>query len=195
MKLLRLKITDPEGFRSLQSGFELRFRNDYYLQEQVFEPFVCAGPNGSGKSNLLELLAAIFFHMECTYLENRPDSFDYDEQTNPNGFRSEKAVPDGFEIEYLIKRPNELAAKEDLVRVQIIKLPEEPPQWKLWNTTLNKWEKLEELEKRENLSIGRALRQALIPDYNLGYSSGENEILSLPFSRCVLFSSMNTGRH
>lgn len=181
MKLLRLKITDPEGFRSLQSGFELRFRNEYDWQERVFAPFVCAGPNGSGKSNLLELLAAIFFHMECTYLENRPDSFDFDEQANPNGFRSEKAVPNGFEIEYLIKRPNELAVKEELIRVQITKLPEEAPQWSLWNTALNNWEKLEELEKRENLSIGRALRQALIPDYILGYSSGENEILSLPF--------------
>ena len=78
MKLLRLKITDPNGFRSLQAGFEYTFRNEWDLQEEHgFAPFVCAGPNGSGKSNLLEALAAIFYHMECMCLENRPDSFDY----------------------------------------------------------------------------------------------------------------------
>jgi AAA15 family ATPase/GTPase len=69
MKLIRLKITDPKGFRSLQAGFEHRFRSDWDLQEeQGFAPFVCAGPNGSGKSNLLEALAAIFCHLECIYL-------------------------------------------------------------------------------------------------------------------------------
>ena len=58
MKLLRLKITDPKGFRCLQAGFEYQFRSDWDMQEeQDVEPFVCAGPNGSGKSNMLEALA------------------------------------------------------------------------------------------------------------------------------------------
>ena len=104
MKLLRLKITDPKGFRSLQADFEHRFRSEWDLQEEKgFAPFVCAGPNGSGKSNLLEVLAAIFYHLECIYLENLPDSFRFEEEANPNGFRSETATPDGFEIEYLIR--------------------------------------------------------------------------------------------
>ena len=69
MKLLRLKITDPEGFRCLQPGFEHHFRAEWALQDELakpdeFAPFVCAGPNGSGKSNLLEALAAIFFQLE-----------------------------------------------------------------------------------------------------------------------------------
>ena len=34
MKLLRLKITDPKGFRSLQAGFEYRFRSEWALQEE-----------------------------------------------------------------------------------------------------------------------------------------------------------------
>jgi len=77
MKLLRLKITAPMGFRSLQADFEYAFRNEWDLQEEHgFDPFVCADPNGRCKSNLLEELAAIFYHMECMYLENRPDSFD-----------------------------------------------------------------------------------------------------------------------
>ena len=69
MKLLRLKISDPSGFRSLPCGFEHYFRTEWDLQEELnqhegFAPFVCAGPNGSGKSNLLEALAAIFFQLE-----------------------------------------------------------------------------------------------------------------------------------
>ena len=182
MKLLRLKITDPKGFRSLQAGFEHRFRSDWDLQEeQSFAPFVCAGPNGSGKSNLLEVLAAIFYHLECIYLSNRPDSFDFDEQENPNGFRGNKAIPDGFEIEYLTKRPVELPGKDDQVRLLISKALQKEPEWRIWNAVQENWENLAKLEERENISTGRALRRALLPDYILGYSSGENEILSLPF--------------
>ncbi|NUY03539.1 hypothetical protein [Paraburkholderia youngii] len=53
MKLLRLKINDPKGFRSLPAGFEHYFRTEWSLQEEAarpdegFTPFVCAGPNGS----------------------------------------------------------------------------------------------------------------------------------------------------
>lgn len=69
MKLLRLKINDPDGFRSLPCGFEHYFRPESALQDEldkpsIFAPFVCAGPNGSGKSNLLEVLAAIFYQLE-----------------------------------------------------------------------------------------------------------------------------------
>ncbi len=64
---------------------------------------------------------------------------------------------------------------------QIAKFPKEHPQWSLWNVTNNDWENLEDLERRVNLSNGRILRQSLLPDFILGYSSGENEILSLPF--------------
>lgn len=173
MKLLRLKITDPKGFRSLQQGFEYYFRSEWDLQEeQGFAPFVCAGRNGSGKSNLLEVLAAIFYHMECMYLENLPDSFRYEEQANPDGFRSEKATPDGFEIEYLTPTPANLEVEDEQVQIKIVKQPEQPPEWFLWNCDREDW---------DELPAGQELRRRLLPDYILGYSSGENEILSLPF--------------
>ncbi|MFH1734062.1 MAG: restriction system-associated AAA family ATPase [bacterium] len=172
MKLLRLKITDPKGFRSLQTGFEYQFRNEWDLQEeQGFAPFVCAGPNGSGKSNLLEALAAIFYHLECIYLENLPDSFRVEELENPGGFRSEKAIPDGFEIEYLIRTNEALKVKNNngQILVRIVKRPGEAPKWFLINN-----------EEQEGVMEQTIARQ-LLPDYILGYSSGENEILSLPF--------------
>lgn len=180
MKLLRLKITDPKGFRSLQAGFEHHFRTQWEQQEelqaeQTFAPFVCAGPNGSGKSNLLEALAAIFYHLECMYLENLPDSFRYDENANPGGFRSETAIPDGFEIEYLIRQQDALKVKghNGQAHVRIDKQPGEAPKWFLLNH--------ETQEGAVELTIGQTLARQLLPDYILGYSSGENEILSLPF--------------
>lgn len=177
MKLLRLKITDPKGFRSLQAGFEYRFRSEWDLQEeQGFAPFVCAGPNGSGKSNLLEALAAIFYHMECMYLENRPDSFDFDEQENPKGFRSDWAIPDGFEIEYLIRQQEmpELIGSDGQTYVKLVKLPGESPKWHLQKS-------VGEEGGKTKISSSQAIGRLLLPEYILGYSSGENEILSLPF--------------
>jgi hypothetical protein len=63
LKLLRLKITDPEGFRSLPCDFEYHFRSEWTLQDELakptgFAPFVCAGPNGSGKCRVLKISAS-----------------------------------------------------------------------------------------------------------------------------------------
>ncbi len=176
MKLLCLKITDPKGFRSLQPGFEYRFRREWDIQEeQGFAPFICAGPNGSGKSNLLEALAAIFYHLECIYLENLPDSFRYDEDANPGGFRSDKAIPDGFELEYLIRPQDEMTVITNAgqAHVRIVKQPGEAPKWSLLSN--------DEQKGPVDLIIGQTMARQLLPDYVLGYSSGENEILSLPF--------------
>lgn len=180
MKLLRLKITDPDGFRSLPCGFEHHFRTELGLQNELaqandFAPFVCAGPNGSGKSNLLEALAAIFYHMECIYLENLPDSFRYDEEHNPKGFRGSKSLPKGFEIEYLTK-PQDLFEVSDSglkARVLIQKVPDESPKWWLLNDA--------DSDRPIEIKLERNDLRRLLPDFVLSYSSGENEILSLPF--------------
>lgn len=180
MKLIRLKITDPKGFRSLPCGFEHHFRSEWSLQKGLannegFAPFVCAGPNGSGKSNLLEVLGAIFYHMECLYLENLPESFAFDEEQNPKGFQGSRANPDGFELEYLIKPIDTFKVKGfgKLARVCIQKAPGQAPVWWLLNH--------EESEQPIKLMLGKIYARQLLPDFVLGYSSGENEILSLPF--------------
>jgi hypothetical protein len=63
MKLLKLKIENREGFRSLQQGFEANFHTlaDTDAMEE-FRPFCFAGLNGSGTSTVLEALAHIFYH-------------------------------------------------------------------------------------------------------------------------------------
>jgi restriction system-associated AAA family ATPase len=188
MKLLRLKITDPAGFRSLQSGFEYSFRTPWQYEEEAqqqasFAPFICAGPNGSGKSNILEALASIFYHLESMYLDNLPDSFRYDEETNIHGFRGDIATPNAFEIEYLIKPKQSMTVKGfgDLAHVKVVKELNSSPKLFLLNH--------ETYEGESVLEAGRTLGRQLLPDYVLGYSSGENEILSLPFfkSRFVQF--------
>ncbi|CAH8190843.1 ABC transporter [Vibrio aestuarianus] len=180
MKLVRLKVTDPKGFRSLQEGFEYVFRSEWTLQdessdqpqfsEKGFAPFVCAGPNGSGKSNLLEALAAIFYHLECMYLDNLPPAFGYDEETNNTGFRSDIANLDGFEIEYLIP----IGSSDVRIHAHVLITKEIGMSPKV------QWLNRDESYKDHN-TLSRDEIKRLLPDFVLGYSSGENEVLSLPF--------------
>lgn len=75
MKLLRLKLNSD--FRSLAAGFEVHFLREWDHERCfAFNPYCLAGRNGSGKSNVLEALAAIFYHIECIYLDYRPDGFE-----------------------------------------------------------------------------------------------------------------------
>ncbi|MBU4261348.1 MAG: restriction system-associated AAA family ATPase [Proteobacteria bacterium] len=178
MKLLRLKITDPKGFRSLQAGFEHFFRTEWELEkEQGFAPFVCAGPNGSGKSNLLEVLAAIFFQLEILRVRRSflPDNFLYDERDNPKGFRDGDGIPDGFELDYQIRVPANFCSSSspEFAAVKIIKVCGKSPEISWLNQAEFAYDKLGVISDRE--------RDFLLPEYVLGYSSGENEILSLPF--------------
>lgn len=175
MKLLRLKITDPKGFRSLPFGFEHHFRAEWSLQDELaqandFAPFVCVGPNGSGKSNLLEVLAAIFYQLEVLRVRR---SF------LPEALQDEApdVSPVAYELEYLIKLPKQFRASGSraFAHVVVIKEARESP-WLRWEN--------HEAFPSEGFASSRLTdeeRDLLLPQYVLGYSSGENEILSLPF--------------
>lgn len=177
MKLLRLKITDLEGFRSLRCGFEHHFRTEWALQDELaqtegFAPFVCAGPNGSGKSNLLEALAAMFFQLEVLRVRRSflPETI---------ADLKDLGSPDAFELEYLVKLP--IGALPDAQRwahVYVIKEAGVSPRIH-WLNPDNFAALADELG--EGGLCGDRHREFLLPDYVLGYSSGENEILSLPF--------------
>lgn len=175
MKLLRLKITDSAGFRSLPCGFEHHFRTEWRLQDELeqandFAPFVCAGPNGSGKSNLLEALAAIFYQLDVQRVRR---SF------LPEALQDETldVSPVAYELEYLIKLPKEYrtASSPTLAHVVVTKEAGMSPSLR--------WENHEAFPT-EGFAFSRLTdeeRDLLLPNYVLGYSSGENEILSLPF--------------
>lgn len=175
MKLLRLKITDPKGFRSLSCGFEHHFRTEGGLQDELaqvnnFAPFVCAGPNGSGKSNLLEALAAIFYQLEVLRVRR---SF------LPETLQDEalEVSPVAYELEYLIRLPKGYRNSDSpaFAHVVVIKEAGQSP-WVRWENN--------EAFPSDGLASSRLTdeeRDLLLPQYVLGYSSGENEIISLPF--------------
>lgn len=199
MKLLRLKLNTP--FRSLPKEFEVKFLDDWnwdrsfktsdyqdYLRCFKFNPYCFAGLNGSGKSNVLEALAAIFYHIECIHLEYRPDGFESEEDARtkddgvslPKGFASNHSNPDAFELEYLIPNdrivPRDPWPKQDdwpVFHIRIRKKARQRPEihW------LNKLRSGEVAETE----LTRAEIKAYLPTYILGYSSGHNETLSLPF--------------
>jgi restriction system-associated AAA family ATPase len=173
MKLLRLKITDPEGFRSLPCGFEQHFRTDWSRQNELeagidFAPFVCAGRNGSGKSNLLEALAAIFYQLDVQRVRRNflPAVLDEAE---------ELAAPHGFELDYLIHPTREAG---DYAQVRVVKEPGSSPR--LYWINADDFGELAEGTGSDG-ECGERQRELLLPDFVLGYSSGENEVLSLPF--------------
>lgn len=173
MKLLRLKISNPEGFRSLPCGFEHHFRTDWTLQEELsnresFAPFVCAGPNGSGKSNLLEVLGAIFYQLEILRVRR---SFLPEVLQN----LEEDLSPAAFELDYLIRVPKEYrrSGSPEYARVGV---------WKKTGETVRLiWENQGDFDTNINEVFGSDYADIILPQYVLGYSSGENEILSLPF--------------
>jgi restriction system-associated AAA family ATPase len=179
MKLLRLKLNVP--FRSLAAGFEITFLREWdYQRSFEFHPYCLAGRNGSGKSNVLEAIAAIFYHIECIYLDNLPDSFRFDAEKNPAGFQANKCSVDAFELEYLF--PNEAIVPvrrsgeekgTPVAHIRIAKVFAENPEFHWLNRSA--------YEDTETTKLSRAEVKDFLPQYVLGYSSGHNEILSLPF--------------
>lgn len=179
MKLLRLKITDKKRFRSLDYDFEIKFQNQWDSSfATTFEPYCFAGNNGSGKSNVLEVLAAIFFHFDCSFNRDLPDGFTYDSEKNPRGFSSAKCNPDAFELEYLFPIPEESIEKKDpskdkIGHIRIIKRPDAEPNF-TWVNSI-------EYTDFDELLLISVEAEKFLPKKVIGYSSGENEILSLPF--------------
>lgn len=183
MKLLRFKVNTPKGFRSLQSGFEIYFLRDFdYHLAHDFNPNILAGRNGSGKSNILEALANIFYHLDCMFNDYLPDGFIISEE-DKTGFDNKVCVVDAFELEYLIDIPATIAYRtyRDVtdfpnnmmqVQIRITKLIDSAP-------TLE-WVNMPNDNDRE-IIFDKKLHQLFLPKYVLGYSSGENELLSLPF--------------
>lgn len=183
MKLLRFKVNTPEGFRSLQSGFEIYFLRDFdYQLAHDFNPNILAGRNGSGKSNILEALANIFYHLDCMFNDYLPEGFLISEE-DKSGFDNKVCVVDAFELEYFIPVPIILIDKafDEMPKVVFndtkchIRISKEVGQ-----TPIFEWVNRSEYSNKTE-TLGKKEIQLLLPKYVLGYSSGENELLSLPF--------------
>lgn len=170
MKLVRLKIN--KKFRSLFDGFEINFReNEPNENWEKFHPFCFAGLNGSGKSNVLEALANIFYHLECCTLNEN-----YSEYLK-NDFNNKKSEVDAYELEYyIIPRDSNKNSYEDYNRILIKKEEGNVPQISILK---------ENVLDLKFQPVANSIR-SFLPELVIGYSSGENEILSLPFVKSRL---------
>ncbi|WP_306568548.1 restriction system-associated AAA family ATPase [Flavobacterium lindanitolerans] len=178
MKLVRLTIL--KKFRSLdeiktdqsKENFTVIFRDDEPNEEWVnFHPYCFAGLNGSGKSNVLEALSNIFYHLECCTLA--PESSEF----LKGDFKKEVSDPVAYELEYFIIPREAEKEVENYHNVIIRKEKGEIPQIKI--------KALDQSDEPEFIDISGSIRSYL-PELVIGYSSGENEILSLPFIKSRL---------
>ncbi|MEW5676446.1 restriction system-associated AAA family ATPase [Flavobacterium enshiense] len=200
MKLLKFeigKLPKEKQFRSLQSGFKIEFHKLYaddkskeldeegILAMDSFNPFCLAGLNGSGKSNVLEALANIFFHLESCVAKFKPKTFQ-------KHFRAEECNPDAYTLEYLIGQhdgnPYSLSYYD---KITIVKEEGKSPKMYKQAYPFSKNEKplSISLKPRYDKQFPEAAEgKSYLPDIVVGYSSGENEILSLPFRKSRLIN-------
>jgi restriction system-associated AAA family ATPase len=183
MKLLRLKLNSQ--FRSINPGFEVLFLRDFELAKiWDFAPYCLVGRNGSGKSNILEALAAIFYHIECIYLDYKPREFDGEGDTtriHTGGFFPEKSYPDAFELEYMYYVRGSFSRKDFSPEFDTGYDAHILIEKKEGRSPVIKWLNRGEIEKGKSEELSRLEVKQFLPEYVIGYSSGENEILSLPF--------------
>lgn len=185
MKLLSLKIGQMEAsFRSLHSGFEIHFHSltDTKAMEE-FRPFCFAGLNGSGKSNVLEALANIFYHLEICVARYLPNSI-----RDRKNFKREVCNPDAFTLEYLIGQHNgNIYSLINFHKVIISKEVGKEPIMTIQEFPFDETKERVSISLQTNLETEEpAPAKAYLPDHVIGYSSGENEILSLPFIKARL---------
>lgn len=155
MKLLSLKIEKADACGGLLDGLFIQFREDQ-VDTGIFDPLCLVGPNGSGKSQVLQVIAEIF---QSAFKKLLPE----EERGTPNDDLL-------FEILYLANRNS---PAETSVPVRIFRRQEgkRKPGIEIEAQLEGAWIKVEDPQ----------LVAALLPAKVIGYTSGDNETLSLPF--------------
>ena len=157
MKLLRVHIISAKTCGGLLDGLDLWLRSPL-SEYSGFDPLCLIGPNGAGKSQFLQVLAEIFqsvFH-KCIGEEERVEG-----------------IPDlQFELEYLIHpdddqlpvrvRISRKASGRNRLAFVIERRDEDEYDW-------------------IDCDLNDPTTRALLPQKIVGYTSGDNETLSLPF--------------
>ena len=155
MRLLRIHIIAADTCGGLLDGLEVGLRSPGG-EASTLDPLCLIGPNGSGKSQFLQVLAEIFqsvFHA-CVDTEERIEG-------NPDL---------QFELEYLIQPGGQTSDVH--VRVSRQAEGKHKPTLAIHKKVEDEW---------ANCSLADPTTLALLPSKVVGYTSGDNETLSLPF--------------
>ena len=155
MRLRRLKITKSAAGGGLLDGVDIWFGRDRdgRINEPI-APLCLIGPNGSGKSQFLQLLAEVF---QAAWNAHNP------------AVERDSANPDAeFELTYLI-RPSK---NQELREVALSRLKEGRRLGPI---------RMRFKGQQEEVPASSAAFGDHLPSLIVGYTSGENETLSLPF--------------
>lgn len=156
MKLISLKIDKADTCGGLLDGLRVVFRGAR-ADVTKFDPLCLIGPNGSGKSQLLQVIAEIF---QLLFFRFAPE----EERGTPNDDLT-------FEIEYLIPALNDRS--EEVKHVRAFARAEgkrRKPHIGMEVRGESGW-----------TSVEGEVASRLLPSKVVGYTSGDNETLSLPF--------------
>ena len=157
MRLLRVHVISAETCGGLLDGLDLWLRSPSEAYS-TFDPLCLVGPNGAGKSQFLQVLAEMFqsvFHA-C---------IDKEERVEGNSDLQ-------FELEYLIRSDS----TEVPIHVRISRRAESKGRRR--PVLL-----IEKKDKEEWIDCDLPSQETLklLPQKIVGYTSGDNETLSLPF--------------
>lgn len=155
MRLRRLKIKKSAAGGGLLDGVDIWFGRDLdgHINEPI-APLCLIGPNGSGKSQFLQLLAEIF---QAAWNTHKP------------AVERDSANPDAeFDLTYLIRPMKDQELREVILSRQQEGRRLGPIRMRI------------EGQEEEVLASSATFGDHL-PSLIVGYTSGENETLSLPF--------------
>lgn len=172
MKIRHFTINSP--FRGLPVGFSLKFRHNNYYQGDNEEPICMVGLNGSGKSNSLEVLSEIFYFLELktfatdkalSLLNERYGFLDFELSYEISSFKWKNIFNKTRKSDSIPISPD---AK---VLVSCLKLKDKDLEIKVADQ--------DDIEKQ--FSVPSYLWSEILPNNVIGYSSGQNELISNPF--------------
>ena len=155
MKLLRVHIISARTCGGLLDGLNVRLR-DFTTSDSSFEPLCLIGPNGAGKSQFIQVIAEAFQSILHAVV--------------PDEERAEGNPQLQFEIEYVTSLPSQAEA----VHVKASRLADGHRRTvvKLSTKAGDDW---------VECNLKAPTTAALLPAKVIGYTSGANETLSLPF--------------
>jgi restriction system-associated AAA family ATPase len=155
VKLTRVHIIKAATCGGLLDGLDVNLRGVPSSPEQ-FSPLCLVGPNGAGKSQFLQVIAEAFQSVfyACVQEEERVEG-------NENL---------QFEIEYVIQP--ESAVAPAFVRLSRRATGKRRPVLKVERKDGFEW---------VNCPVDQLATRELLPSRIIGYTSGDNETLSLPF--------------